>query len=67
MAEERLDALRVIERSVDTAAERDANDQRAAEIVIRAIADAGRLVHDLVHGGVDEVEKLDLGDRAQAV
>ena len=67
MGEERLDRLRVVERSVDPAAVRRADGHRHAVAVVRAVAHPGRLGHDLVERREDEVGELDLRHRAQAV
>ena len=67
MEEQRLDALRVVQAAVDAGPERRADHQRAAVGAVRAVADLGRLVDDLVVGRVDVVGELDLGDRAEAV
>src|SRR5262249_19615426 len=62
VAVEGLDGLRVIEGTVHAAAPRRPNDQGHAEVAVGAIVDLGRLAHELVEGGVDEVGELDLGD-----
>ena len=65
--EERLDRLRVIQRSVHAAAVWGADHQRHAEVTVRAVPDARRLLNDLVEGREDEVGELHLGDGEQAV
>src|SRR5205823_11921292 len=55
------------ECTVDAAAVGHADHQGHVEIVVRAVSYLGRLVHNLVHGGVAEVGELDLGHRAHAV
>src|SRR5260221_5703721 len=57
----------MVEAAVDAAAIGRADHDRAAEVAVGAVADAGRLADDLVEGGVDEVGELDLGDRDGAV
>ena len=64
---EGLDRLRVVQRSVDAPAAGRADHQRTSEVAVRAVAEPGRLGHDLIERGVDEVGELDLGDREQAV
>ncbi len=44
-----------------------AEDDRAGVATVRAVADLGGLVHDLVVGGMDVVGELDLGHRSHAV
>ena len=67
VAVERLDRLRVVQRPVDAAAPRRADHQGAAEVAVGPVPDPGRLGHDLVERGMDEVGELDLGDGQQAV
>ena len=65
MRVEGLDALRVVQGAVHAATPRGADHEGHAEVAVGAVVDLGRLAHDLVERGVDEVGELDLGDRAQ--
>ena len=58
--------LRVVERAVHAAAPRRPHHQRHLEVTVRPVVELGRLAHQLVEGGVDEVGELDLRDRAEA-
>ena len=60
-----LDRLRVVQRAVHAAAPRRPHHQRHREVAVAPVVDAGRLRHELVEAGVDEVGELDLGDRTQ--
>ena len=66
MREEGLEALRVIEAAVDAAAPGRADDEGDAPIALAAPAHLGGLGNELVDGGEDEVDELDLDDGAQA-
>jgi len=48
------------------AAGRRADDQRDGKLPVEHVADFGRVVDDGVHGQEGEVDRHDLGDRAQA-
>ena len=63
MGVERFDRLRVVHRSVDTAAVWRSDDYRAGPTAVGAVSDPGNLGDDLVERGMDEVGKLDLCDR----
>ena len=52
---------------MDTAAVRHADHHRQPEGPVRPIPHATDLADDLVEGGIGEVGKLHLGDRAQAI
>src|SRR3954465_3880630 len=67
MEEERFNALRVVQAAVDAGAEGRAEDDRAGERAVGAIADLGGFVDDLIVGRVDVVGELDLGDGAESV
>src|SRR5882672_1466746 len=65
--EERLRRLRVVVASLDPAAHGRADHHRRAVLASAPVAELGQLVHDLIERREDEVRKLDLGDRAEAV
>src|SRR5216683_7834782 len=58
---ERLDGLRVIQRSVDRAAPGHPDHERHAVAAVAAVADARRLVDDLLERGGAEIGELHLG------
>ena len=64
--EQRLHRLRVVQPAVDTGAIGGPDHDGAGEVAVGAVPQAGRLLHDLVEGRVDEVGELDLDDREQA-
>src|SRR5581483_12180165 len=64
--EDGLAALAVPDRAAgEVAADGDAQHDGALPLAVRAPADRGRLALDLLHGGPDVVEELDLRTRAQ--
>jgi len=65
--EERFDRHRVRERAAHAAAVRRADHERTRVVAVAAIADLRRLTDDLVERRIDEVGKLDLGDRPHAL
>ena len=67
MGEQRLRALRVRLPAEDAAAGGHADGERCGEVAGRAMAQPGRLRHDLVVGRVHVVGELDLHARPQAV
>jgi hypothetical protein len=67
VGEERLNRLRVVQRTVHAAAVGRADGHRQRHRSVRAIAHARRLGQDLVEGGEDEVGELDLRHRPDAV
>ena len=65
MCVEGLDRLRVVERSANSAAPRHADHDRHPVRAVRAVADARRLVDDLLERWRAEVGELHFGDREQ--
>jgi hypothetical protein len=57
----------VIQRAVNAATVRRADDHRDAEVAVRSITDTRGLLHDLVERRKDEVGELHLGDRTHPV
>src|SRR5205814_7256138 len=67
VSEGRLDALRVIEGAVDASAPGGPDHHRHVEVAGGAVAEARRLLDDLVHGRRDEIGELDLSDWAHPI
>ncbi len=67
MGEQRLRALAVGLAAEDAAAGRHAHHDRAGEVAVGAIADAGRLLGDLVVGRIHVVGELDFDAGFQPV
>ena len=67
MAEVRLGALRVVEPAADPATVRRAHDHGTRVLTGRAPPHLRQLGDDLIERGVDEVDELDLRDRAHAL
>ncbi len=67
VGEQRLRALAVRLAAVDAASRRHPHDEWHREVAGGAVAQAGRLRHDLVVGGIHVVGELDLDARPQAV
>ena len=66
VGEDRLTALRVPDASPrQVAPDGHPHHEGAGERTVRAPPDGGRLASELLHGGPDVVEELDLGARAQ--
>jgi hypothetical protein len=67
VAEVGLARLAVVVAAADAAAVRRPDHHRAGVLAAAAVAHLRGFADDLVEGRVDEVEELDLGDRAHAV
>ena len=64
--EQRFDRNRMRERAADATAVRCADHQRTGVLAVGAIASLGRLADDLIERRIDEIGKLNFGDRTQA-